>query len=633
MAVEGLPRNASTHAAGVVISDRDVADYVPLQKNDDVITTQFPMGIIEELGLLKMDFLGLRTLTVIRDTVSLAEKRGEKVDIDNLDYDIKEVYDLISTGDTAGIFQLESAGMQSFMKELRPSSLEDIIAGVSLYRPGPMDSIPRYVQNKRNPSRVSYKHPLLKKILDVTYGCIVYQEQVMQIVQTMAGYTLAHADMMRRAMSKKKADVMQKEREVFCDGSEKNGISRKIADDIYSEMESFASYAFNKSHAAAYAVLSYQTAYLKCFYKTYFMAAMFNSFITDADKISFYARECERMGIEILPPHINKSFYEFTEESGAIRYGLGAIRNVGKNVADEIAAERANGGDFLSLGDFIRRMSGKDINKRALEGIIKCGAFDFTGKFRSQMLASFEDMMNDQQRIRKHNIDGQIDMFGGENEISDDDVYLNIKEFSHKELLAMEKEVIGVYISGHPLDDYKETLSKYNFTPLLDVKNADSDESSLKDGDTVTVSGIVSSRKNKITKSNSMMSFVNLEDLSSAVEVIVFPKVLTSCDEILNSNEPIIVRGRISSREDEETKLLAETISPLLAEDSVGTVTVTVSKDKLCNLDTLRETVLKHRGNLLLKIKTEKDVFITPFKVNEAFIKEAEKIMGENTVV
>ncbi|MBE7025106.1 MAG: DNA polymerase III subunit alpha [Ruminococcaceae bacterium] len=637
LALEGLPRHASTHAAGVVISNAPVYVHVPLQKNDDVITTQFPMGTLEQLGLLKMDFLGLRNLTVIQDA---AEMAGIILDTKNMSYDAPEVFELISRGDTAGVFQLESAGMKAFMRDLAPDCLEDVIAGISLYRPGPMDSIPTYIRNKKNPDKIQYLHPLLEPILRVTYGCIVYQEQVMQIVRDIGGYSMARADSVRKAMSKKKTDVMEKEREVFINGlvengeiviagAVRNGVDAKIANQIYDDMIDFAKYAFNKSHAAAYAVLAYETAYLKCFYKVYFMAALFNSVIGNADKIAAYAVECDKMGIKLLPPDINKSYYKFTEEDGNIRFGLGAVRSVGQGFAENTAAERQENGTFAGLGDYIERMLGKDMNKRALEELIAGGAFDFTGANRAQMLGGFETMLETRGSRMKNNIAGQMSLFG--EALPATDSYPDVPDLSTKIRLAREKEALGIYMSGHPLDAYKEAIAAIGPANMVQLK--DTESSLYHDRQTVEVAGLVSGRKNKMTKNNAMMAFLTVEDLTSSMEVIVFPKVLAAYDEVAKEGTAVLVRGSLSLREDEEPKILAEEIRVLPTNMPAGKQ-VTVAVTDVGKLDAFYPVVKKYPGGDALRIMVGEKLYKTKETVSasESFVKEAEKLFGEGAV-
>lgn len=583
-ALEGLSRHSGTHAAGVVICKEPIVNYMPLQTNDDVLTTQFVKDTVEGLGLLKMDFLGLRNLTVINNALSIIEKtRGIKIDLAALDYDVKAVYDFISTGNTEGVFQIESAGMKSFMQELKPTCLEDIIAGIALYRPGPMDSIPKYIYNKNHPNEVTYKHPILSNILDVTYGCIVYQEQVLEIVRAMAGYSLGSADVLRRVISKKKADQMEIERRNFIygkkddngnqviDGCINRGIDEKIAIDIFDEINEFANYAFNKSHAAAYAFITYQTAYLKTFYPVEYMASLVSS-IDDLDKINEYLVNCRTMGIDKLPPDINKSCESFTVEENNIRFGLTAVKNVGRSFVHEIVCERERAGEFNSFTDFVHRMTDREMNKRAVEGLIKCGAFDSLGVKRSQLMNVFESVIESEASSKKFNVAGQISLFGDDSRGEDEIELPEVEEFSKKELLAFEKETTGIYFSGHPMEEYKdvtEKLTKVNVRTIMSSIERDEDGSfktvdgGISDGANVKLCGIVTSRKNKTTKSNSQMAFVRLEDLFGGIEIIVFPKVLAQYNSMLREEEAVMIDGRVSIREDEEPKILCEKVTLL----------------------------------------------------------------------
>lgn len=584
-ALEGLARHSGTHAAGVVICSEPIVNYMPLQTNDDVLTTQFVKDTVESLGLLKMDFLGLRNLTVIENALKIIEEtRNIKIDLSKLDYDIKEVYDFISTGNTEGVFQIESAGMKSFMQELKPNSLEDIIAGIALYRPGPMDSIPKYIYNKNHPDQVTYKHPILADILDVTYGCIVYQEQVLEIVRSMAGYSLGSADMLRRVISKKKADKMEIERKNFIygkqddegnwviDGCIRRGIDEKIAIDIFDEINEFANYAFNKSHAAAYAFITYQTAYLKTFYPVEYMASLISS-VEDLDKINGYLVNCKSLGIDKLPPDINMSGESFTVEGNNIRFGLTAVKNVGKSFVHEITKEREKSGKFKSFGDFVHRMVDKEINKRAVEGLIKCGAFDSLGASRAQLMNVFESIIDSESSAQRFNIAGQMSLFGDDTPEARVETELpDIPEFSKKELLAFEKETTGIYFSGHPMEEYKELTQKLSPVNVGTVMASfEKDEQGefkevtggVCDGQMVKLSGIITARKNKTTRSNTQMAFLNLEDLYGSIEVLVFPKILTQFNSILKEEEIVLLEGRISVREDEEPKLLCEKASLL----------------------------------------------------------------------
>lgn len=567
--LEGLPRHTSTHAAGVVITSGGIGNFVPLQKNDDVITTQFTMTTIERLGLLKMDFLGLRTLTVIQDAVMhIKQAHGADVNIENLDMDDAAVYEMISRGETDGVFQLESGGMKQFMKELKPTSIEDIIAGISLYRPGPMDSIPMYVANKNNPSMVKYKHPMLEHILNMTYGCIVYQEQVMQIVRELGGYSLGRADLVRRAMSKKKADVMQKERQNFIygtdeggvhvDGAVARGIDEKTAASIFDEMMDFASYAFNKSHAAAYAVVAYRTAWLKCHYPVEFFAALLTSFIDNASKISKYIEVVKRLGIEMLPPSINKSGKDFSVDNGCLRFGLAAVKNVGGAVVDEIAAERETGGDFIGLTDFCKRMVSRKMNKRVVESLIKCGAFDEFGLKRAQLFRAYERVMDDAQYAAKNTMPGQLDMFSmmsGEAERNADN-FEDCREFPETELLAMEKESIGMYVSGHPLDSKAAAVRAASTASISDI--IENEYKRFNIGSQVTVSGIITKVRNQLTKKGDMMRYVEFEDLTASMEVIIFPGQLRRFADIAVEGSIVTISGNLDISDDAPPKLRLE---------------------------------------------------------------------------
>ncbi len=593
MALEGMPRQASTHACGIVITKEPVVNYVPLYVRDGAISTQYIMTTLEELGLLKMDFLGLRTLTVIQDTIDLVKKnRGIDIKFDEEMNDPK-VYKLWQNGESVGIFQFESQGMTNFMKELKPDCLEDIIAGVSLYRPGPMDQIPRYIANKKDPEHAVYTHPALKPILEVTYGCMVYQEQVMQIVRDLAGYSLGRADLVRRAMGKKKLDVMAKEREIFINGQldengniivpgcVRNGIDEKSANKIFDEMAEFAKYAFNKSHAAAYAVVSYQTAYLKAYYPAEFMAAMLNSFLGNLDKVPGYIEECKRLGIEILKPDINKSDTRFTVDKNQIRFGLGSIKNVGTSAVDEIVEVRNKDGVFKNFSDFCERIKDSQVNKKCIESLIKAGAFDELGQTRKTLLASFEgiiDMINDSA---KKSFAGQVSMFDlsqGEetNTIKEMKYQYNIlPEFLPKELLSMEKEMLGLYISGHPLENLRnqiESVTNINTIILRELAETETEDDEnlnieqnsaklkFKDGQNVIYAGIISSVKKKYTKNNKIMAFVTVEDLFGQAEIIVFESCYQNCSNILMNDNIVLVEGRLSIREDEEPKIVARTI-------------------------------------------------------------------------
>ena len=574
--LEGLPRHTSMHAAGVVIGQKAIDEFVPLSLGSDgSVTTQFTMTTLEELGLLKMDFLGLRTLTVIQDAQKLASKSaGREINVDAIDYDDKAVLNSIGTGKTDGVFQLESAGMKSFMKELKPQSLEDIIAGISLYRPGPMDFIPKYIKGKNHPELITYDCPQLEHILAPTYGCIVYQEQVMQIVRDLAGYTLGRSDLLRRAMSKKKGDVMQKERQNFVYGNPEenvpgciaNGIDEKTANQIYDEMIDFAKYAFNKSHAAAYAVVAYQTAWLKYYYPVEFMAALMTSVIDNSGKVSEYIYTCRQMGIEILPPDINKGLGNFSVDNGRIRYGLAAIKSIGRPVIEAIIKEREAAGEFKTLKDFIERLSGKEVNKRTIESFIKSGAFDSLGGTRKQFMVIYLQVMDQVNRERKYSMTGQMSLF---DMVSDDqkaefDIPLpNVGEYEKETKLAFEKEVLGIYLSGHPLEEYEDKWKKNITRTTLEFQlDEETGRAKVHDGAKETVGGMITAKTIKYTKNNKVMAFLTLEDLAGSVEVIVFPKDYEKNQQYLEEESKVFIRGRVSEEDEADSKLICETVIP-----------------------------------------------------------------------
>ncbi len=569
MRLEGLPRHTSVHAAGVVISPKPVDEFVPLSRaSDGNITTQYTMVTLEELGLLKMDFLGLRTLTVIQNAIHGA------FDVHDIDYNDKEVFDMISSGHTEGVFQLESAGMKNFMKELKPHSMEDIIAGISLYRPGPMDFIPKYIEGKNNQDNIQYDCKELEPILAPTYGCIVYQEQVMQIVRDLAGYSYGRSDQVRRAMSKKKADVMEKEKNYFIYGNEeigvegciKRGIPEEVAIKIFDDMTDFAKYAFNKSHAAAYAVVSYQTAYLKCHYPVDFMAALMTSFMEHTGKITEYIMNCRKMGIEILPPDINEGEYRFTPYEGNIRYGLAAIKGVGRPVIDEIVAERELGGRYRSLKDFCMRLSGKSVNKRTVESFIKSGALDSLPGTRKQKMYSYISIMDGVNQEKKGTLSGQMSLFdfASPEEQKELEVKMpDVGEYEKEEILGFEKEVLGVYISGHPLEEYVETLEKNITRTTADFEVVDGEtEPKVKDQERAVIGGMITGRTVKATRTNNMMAFLTVEDLYGTVEVIVFPRDYEKYRTLLEEDAKVFIQGRVTVEEDKPAKLICSGVVP-----------------------------------------------------------------------
>ena len=575
MKLEGLPRHTSMHAAGVVICQKPAEEFVPLSRGSDgSITTQFTMTTIEELGLLKMDFLGLRTLTVIKDAVDLVRQdTGKELSMGNIDYNDPKVLDFIGTGKTDGVFQLESGGMKNFMKELRPQSLEDIIAGISLYRPGPMDFIPRYIKGKNNPESITYETPLLEPILSPTYGCIVYQEQVMQIVRELGGYTLGRSDLVRRAMSKKKQAVMEKEKANFVYGNPEEGvpgcisrgISEAVADHIYEEMMDFAKYAFNKSHAACYAVVSYQTAFLKYYYPLEFMAALMTSVIDNSAKVTEYIMSCRSMGIEILPPDVNYSLAGFSVQDGKIRFALTALKSVGRPVIEGIVAERAANGNYKTLEDFITRTSELDINKRVIENLIKAGAFDSLPGTRKQKMFIYAGLVDRLVKDKKNNLVGQMSLFDlvGEEEKSDFHTPLpDVGEFDRQELLAYEKEVVGFYISGHPLEEYKTFLERRITAKTSDFyRDEETGEPKVTDGKEVVIGGILTDKKIKYTKNNKIMAFLTIEDLYGSIEVVVFPRDYERNQSRLEVDGKIFVQGRVQLEDEKDGKLIGSVIS------------------------------------------------------------------------
>lgn len=586
MTLEGMPRHASTHAAGVLITGKPVMEYVPLQRNDEVITTQYPMGTIERLGLLKMDFLGLRTLTVIRDTLDMLREQGIDMKPEDIPRDDPAVYEMISAGDTDGVFQLEGGGMRTFLTNMKPSCFEDIIAAISLYRPGPMESIPRYIQGKQNPSSIHYETEKLRPILDVTYGCMVYQEQVMQIVRDLAGYSYGRSDLVRRAMAKKKHKVMAQEREYFIHGKlnddgtidvpgcMRNGVPEEVASHLYDEMTAFASYAFNKSHAAAYAVVCIETAWLKRYHPVPFMAAILNSVYGNPAKIAAYIQYCRSRGIAILPPDVNRSQWKFTVAKApdgqlGILFGLGAVKTVGQGAVDAIIRERKNGA-YRDIFDFCRRIDTSECNKRVVESLIKAGAFDGMGGNRPQLMAVFESAMDANSSLRKQTVDGQISLFdmafGGAPLVQENHTLPNLPDYPLRQRLALEKEIAGVYITGHPLDDYRDVLGKLPFsTADLDGLEEREDRGLSLDGQIVDMGGILTEVKGKATKKGAYMGFITLEDLTGQIECLVFPKVYERYQGMMAVDDLVVLHGRLSIREEEAPKLLVEKLIPLEA--------------------------------------------------------------------
>lgn len=605
--LEGMPRNTSTHAAGVVITADPVCSYVPLSKNDDTIVTQYTMTTIEELGLLKMDFLGLRNLTVIQDAQDQIQKLEPGFSIDKIPDNDPQTFAMLAEGKTQGVFQMESAGMTGVCINMKPTSIEDITAIVALYRPGPMDSIPKFVANKLDPRKVTYKTPLLEPILQVTYGCIVYQEQVIEIFRSLGGYTMGQADNIRRAISKKKMHVIEAERKVFVYGDETQGIpgavakgvSEKVAQSIYDEIVDFANYAFNKAHAVCYAVVAYQTAYLKCHYPRQYMAALMTSVLDSATKISGYIAECKNLEIPVLPPDINRSVDNFSVEGNAIRFGLGAVKNVGRGLIRSVVAKREEGGPFRSMEDFIQRMGEGELNKRAVENFIKCGAMDGFGYYRSQLLAVYETMMDSIAASRKKNIEGQMGLFAM---LQEEDQAASIpipklSEMKKADLMLLEKETTGIYLSGHPMDDYRHYLKNTHVVPISQLLD---EENPYQDDQIISIAGIVQQVKMKTTRNNSMMAYITVEDDTAAIELIAFSNILSQYGSYLAENQPVVITGRLSLRDDKEPQIVVNRARPMadFAQDG--------------NQET--EPVKTLQGTLYLKLPTEEGGLFSKIK-------------------
>ena len=649
--LEGLPRHTSMHAAGVLISQKAVDEYVPLSRSSDgTITTQYIMTTLEELGLLKMDFLGLRTLTVIQDAVNLVKKnKGVTINLQDIDYNDKQVLDYIGTGKTDGIFQIESAGMKSFMKELKPESLEDIIAGIALYRPGPMDFIPKYLKGKNDRDSITYDCPQLEPILKTTHGCIVYQEQVMQIVRDLAGYTLGRSDLLRRAMSKKKQAVMEKERKNFVYGNEeegvdgciKRGIDEATANKIYDEMIDFAKYAFNKSHAAAYGVVSYQTAYLKYYYPVEFMASLLTSVIDNSSKVIEYVQTCKGMGIDILPPDINQSERNFTAQGGAIRYGLSALKSIGKAMVDQLVAERNARGPFQNLQEFLERISECDLSKRIVESLIKAGALDCLEGNRRQKMMIYTSIMDNISQSKKKMMAGQMSLF----DIVDDELksdfeikFPKVNEFSKQELLAFEKEVIGLYVSGHPLEEYQNMWKKNITRTSLDFQLNDEDETVVADNAREIIGGIISEVTVKVTKQNSVMAFVTIEDLYGTVEVLVFPKLYEKYRQIIAEDNKVFITGRVTSGGEENAKMICETIASFDDKSSELWIRFENKQEYEEKYPQLLEQIKLSNGKdkIVIYLNQEKAKKILPASCNvnadQQFLQKMQALFGENNV-
>ena len=652
--LEGLPRHTSMHAAGVVISKAPVVEYVPVSRaSDESVTTQFTMTTLEELGLLKMDFLGLRTLTVIQNAVRLINKKrkaDEILDIEKVDYDDPAVYAMIASGKTDGVFQLESSGMKSFMKELKPRNMEDIIAGISLYRPGPMDFIPKYIKGKNNEGNISYECSQLESILSPTYGCIVYQEQVMQIVRELAGYSFGRSDLVRRAMSKKKASVMEKERKNFVYGNEEegvpgcisNGIAEDVANHIFDEMTDFAKYAFNKSHAAAYAVVSYQTAYLKCYYPVEFMAALLTSVMDNAGKVSEYIFTCRQMGIKILPPDINEGDAAFSVSDGSIRYGLSAIKGLGRPVIDSVVKIREQGGAFTSLKDFAERLSGKEVNKRTVESFIKSGAFDSLPGTRKQQMMMYVQILDEVAQSKKRNLTGQLSLFDFADEEDKQEMeisYPDIGEYSKEQLLALEKEVMGIYVSGHPLESYEELIKKNVTHNTIDFAlDEETGETKVNDGEMAVVGGIISVKTVKTTRNNSMMAFITLEDMAGAVEVILFPKDYEKYKAFLSEDSKILVKGKITVEEEKAAKIICQEVIPFDHNPKEVWIKYKDKESFVQDEQSLYEILSQYDGNDQVKIylECEKAIKQLPksksIKAENVLLTKLREIYGEPNV-
>ena len=652
MTLEGMPRHASTHAAGVVIGAKPLDEFVPLQTNDDVITTQFPMTTVEHLGLLKMDFLGLRTLTVINDAQTMVRQDIDPdFDVEKIPVDDKETYAMLGRGDTDGVFQLESAGMRRVLTDLQPENLEDIIAVISLYRPGPMQSIPRFIAGKKNPSSVQYLSPILEKSLDVTYGCMVYQEQVMQIVRDVAGYSLGRSDMVRRAMAKKKQSEMEKEKKVFVEGAVdadgnvvvpgavRMGTGADVALKIFGEMETFAQYAFNKSHAAAYAVVAWRTAYLKCHYPVQFMAAILNSVKDNTTKVSAFIQYCRKHGIAVLPPNVNKSMSKFSVEEGkSIRYGLSAVRNVGVGAVQAILNGRKER-PYKDLYDFAERVEIEAINKRVVESLIKSGAMDDFPGYRTQKLAMYESILDGEATRRKTMITGQLSLFGDEGLEAPRPELPKIPEMSPKLLLQYEKEMTGVYITGHPLDEYRERLEKMPCSVQVLQEYAEDEEWEKFDRMNVTLGGMIIETRMNTTKANKLMCFITLEDLYGTIECLVFPRIYDRLARMIQNDTVVVIRGTLSLREDEEPKLLVEDIRPL---DSADSAPLAPERPKRLYLKIenraltpMAQNLLReHPGSMVVRAVIQGTVYELPLRVTPdgELIKALENLLGGGSV-
>lgn len=659
-ALEGMPRHASMHAAGVVITDRPVYEYVPLSKNDESVVTQYQMTTLEELGLLKMDFLGLRNLTVLEDAAKMVRRTQPDFEVEKIPDGDAEVFKMLSEGKTSGVFQLESTGMTGVCTSLKPKSIEDITAVIALYRPGPMDSIPRFIECSAHPEKISYKHEMLRPILEVTYGCIVYQEQVIEIFRRLAGFSLGQADMIRRAMSKKKHKVIDAERVAFVhgdesrgiDGAVRRGVPEDVANSIYDEILDFASYAFNKAHAVSYAIVSYRTAYMKRRYPRQYMAALLSSVLDNSTKIAEYIAECRDMGIKLLPPDVNESYADFSVSGGDIRFGLVAIKSIGRGFINELIARRETDGPFRSFEDFCRRMAGRELNRRAIENLIRAGAFDSLGYKRKALLQIACVMIDGIQQESRSNIEGQLNLFG-EPEFEDaSSVSIKIPdvdEYTRAELLAMEKETAGLYLSGHPMDEYRDAVRRAGIVPIgaiLSDAASDSGKKAYPDGTIVTLAGIVQSSRMRTTKSNSLMSYINLEDDTGAMELIVFQRALDSGSAYIKTNAAIIVRGRVSVRDEKEPQLMVDSIRPIsdlgqikqqaqphIDSDSKLWVRLSGADDPLLKRIELILTMFPGQQQLIIFLEKENRRVGAKCLIHPSLIAELRELCGEENVV
>ena len=668
MALEGMPRHSSTHAAGVVITEKPVYEYVPLATNDDSVVCQYQMTTLEELGLLKMDFLGLRNLTVLEDAAKLARRSEPGFTVNGIPENDRETFEMLAAGKTVGVFQLESAGMTAVCTGIRAKSIEDITAIIALYRPGPMDSIPRFIECSQNPEKITYKTELLKPILDVTYGCIVYQEQVIQIFRQLAGFSLGQADMIRRAMSKKKHKVIDAERVAFVYGDPErnipgalaNGVPEPVANSIYDEILDFASYAFNKAHAVSYAVICYWTAYMKCHYPCEYMAALLTSVLENTQKVSIYTAECREMGIRLLPPDVNESGADFSVSGGNIRFGLAAIKGIGRSAVEKMISEREASGRFSDFEDFCRRMVGKELNRKAIENLILAGAFDSMGYKRKALWESAGAILESITRAQKNNIVGQMDLFGDfdNNDEKDSGITIpDIPEFPKRELMAKEKEVTGLYLSGHPIDEYRSQIRSAGVIPIGSIMDSFSEEredaGKFYDGQSVTVAGVIESAKTKTTKSNSLMCYIRLEDDTGGIELMVFQRALDSCGNYIVENTAVIVSGKISVRDEKEPQLITDSIRPISDVGNLRTgetssaetekktalsgetlwIKVPSEADPLLEHISLLLTMFPGRNRLIVYCEKEKKRFGRPCIIHPALIAELKELLGEKNVV